>query len=826
MTPETWVRVKATVQQALEQAPEARAAFVAAACAGDSNLRGEVESLLAAHQRAGTFIDAPLSPAAAAQIVGALEQVAHKLQRGDRLGPYEVLGVLGAGGMGEVYRARDLKLGRDIAIKVLAPGVAHDPDRLQRFEREARAVAALNHPHIVTIFSTEEAGGVRFITMELVEGRTLARLIPTGGVSLAQFFDIAVALADALAAAHRRQVTHRDLKPANVMVSDDGRVKVLDFGLARSADPEVGSVPVDETRRTLTQPGTILGTLPYMSPEQIEAKALDPRTDIFSLGIMLYEMATGARPFAGDSTPALMAAILKDHPTPAMQRRLDVPGGVSDLIDRCLEKHPPDRIQTTTEILTELKAQRRAWESRAQPAERAASIAVLPFANMSADKENEYFGDGLAEEIINVLAQLPGMKVAARTSSFFFRGKDVEFGEIGKRLNVEHILEGSVRKAGNRIRVTAQLIKVADGFHLWSERYDREMTDIFAIQDEITQAIAAVLRIKLSAGPAALPRRTPDLRAYEAYLSARHECFSSTPEALARTKAFVDRAIALDPEFALAHSLLGLHYSIAAAVGITPARDVIPLARAAEQEALRIEPLLPEAHALLGCWAGTYDFDWSEAERQWRLAMAGERVSHDIRVWYGNHFLLPIGRPAEAVTAMAAGLQEDPLNLLYRHHLAVGLRHAGRLEDAAAELRKVLELNESFPFALGTLGAVCAQQERFDDALALTERAHACSPWSNPIVGQLAALLIRAGERDRARKLIATLGTGEAYGAPTGLAVFHALCGEFDRAAQWAERAIDERFPPLVAILRPLLQSSARWRDLAKLMNLPGETIS
>jgi tetratricopeptide (TPR) repeat protein len=246
------------------------------------------------------------------------------------------------------------------------------------------------------------------------------------------------------------------------------------------------------------------------------------------------------------------------------------------------------------------------------------------------------------------------------------------------------------------------------------------------------------------------------------------------------------------------------------------------LARAAEHEALRVEPSLPEAHALLGVWAGTYDFDWDEAARQWGLAMAREVVSPDILFWYGNHYLLPIGRPREAVDVMARSLQEDPLNLLYRHHLAVGLRHAGRLEDAEAELRKVLEIDESFPVAVGTLGALCAQQGRFEEALTLTEKAHALMPWANPIVGQLAGLRFRAGAMSQAHALLETLGPGTAYGAPAGLAVFHAMCGDFDRAAEWTERAIAERYPPLVAILGPLLQSSPRWPALAKLMNLPG----
>ena len=454
-----------------------------------------------------------------------------------------------------------------------------------------------------------------------------------------------------------------------------------------------------------------------------------------------------------------------------------------------------------------------------KPGEYGCSIAVLPFANMSGDKENEYFGDGLAEEIIIALANVSGMKVAARTSSFFFRGRETECREIGRRLNVEHILEGSVRKAGNRIRVTAQLIKVADGFHLWSERYDREMTDIFAIQDEITQAIAANLRVKLSAN-AETPRYIPNLRAYEAYLTARSHWMRPTPDSLARVKQGLERAIEFDPKFALAHSLLGGHYTMLANIGLRPAREVIPLARAAEQEALRIEPALPEAHALLGVCAGT-DYEWDEAAREWRLAMAREPVSRDVLFWYGNHYLLTIGRVADAVEAMAAGVQEDPLNVLYRHHYAAGLRNAGKLDEAEVELRKILEIDENFPLAVGTLGAVCAQQGRHDEALALTERAYELTPWSFPIAGQLAALLLRAGARSRADALIGKLKSNGGFGVPTALAIFHAQCGELDRAVEWAARAIEERYPRMVALVGPLLRGSPQWPALEKLMNMP-----
>lgn len=347
------------------------------------------------------------------------------------------------------------------------------------------------------------------------------------------------------------------------------------------------------------------------------------------------------------------------------------------------------------------------------------------------------------------------------------------------------------------------------------------MTDVFAIQDEITQAIAAALRIKFSGEAVTLRRHAPGLRAYGAYLKARDYWFNPTPDSLTRFKESLDHAIEIDPEFALAYSMLGGYYTMLANLGIKPSREVIPLARAAELEALRVDPSLAEAHALLGVCEGD-EYDWNEAERRWRLAMARQPVSPDVRFWYGFHYLLPTGRFLEAVEAMARTLQDDPLNLLYRHHLAVGLRNAGHLEDAEAELRKVLEIDGNFPLALGTLGAVCAQQERFGEARTLTERAYVLTPWANPIAGQLAALLVRAGDTNRADALIEKVTTGKAYGAPTGLAIFHAMCGEFDQAAECAAQAIEERYPPLVKILRPLLRSSPKWPALARLMNLPG----
>jgi serine/threonine-protein kinase len=721
------------------------------------------------------------------------------LTAGAWLGPYEILSLLGTGGMGEVWKARDTRLNRIVAVKRLT-----EPHS-GRFEQEARAVAALNHPHICQIYDV----GLDYLVLEYIEGQTLAdRIRSSGGPGLPQeeVLRIARQIAEGLEEAHRLGILHRDLKPGNVMITTKGAAKLLDFGLARLASGEVEA--------TQTRHGVVVGTAAYMSPEQAEGQPVDVRSDVFSFGAVLYEMISGSRAFGGTSALQTMNAVVRDEPpslhtSPALER----------IVRRCLQKSPGQRFQTMGEIRAVLD---QPLTEPSKPIERVPSIAVLPFDNMSADKENEYFSDGLAEEIINVLANVPGLKVAGRTSSFFFRGKDVEFPEIGKRLNVDHILEGSVRKAGSRIRVTAQLIKVADGFHLWSERYDRELTDVFAVQDEITHAIASALQVKLSPETAPPRRRPPDLRAYEAYLKALDQWSRPTAESLVRVKEYLDKAVAVDPEFAPAHTALGLYYSMMASLGMRPTREVIPLARAAVHEALRIDPSLPEAHALLGVWTGGYDeYDWNRADQSWRLALARDPVSSHVRFWYGNHYLLPLGRFQEALDAMAKGLEGDPINVLYRHLYADGLRNAGHFDDAEAEWRRVLQLDERFPMAVVTLGTLCAQQGRLGEALALSEQAYALTPWSHPAVGQLAAVLVRTGETSRAETLLEGLRAGDTWGAPIGLAMFHGICGEFDQAAAWAERAIEERYPRIVGLLGPLLRSTRRWPALARKMNLP-----
>lgn len=775
----------------MDQEPERRLHFLAEAC-DDEDLRGEVAALIA---QSGSHRDLP-------DLTGfdsiAPRDAAAALEPGACLGPYRIVGPLGEGGMGKVYRAVDTRLNRAVAVKISTEPFS------RRFESEARAISALNHPNICTLFDVGKLpSGAAFMVTELVEGETLRDLLQRSP-SIDRCLAVIRQVIEALGAAHTAGIIHRDLKPANIMVRLDGYAKVLDFGLATRIS-DSGDRDLTGTL-TATIPGQILGTIAYMAPEQALGGRTDARGDIFSLGVILYEIAAGRHPWPRGSAVETLHAILHDDP-PRTVSPIDA------VIRRCLAKPPERRFQSMAELAAAL-------QEIPTPGATHSSIAVLPFANMSGDKENEYFGDGLAEEIINALARLPGVLVTGRTSSFFFRGKDVELAEIGRRLKVGHILDGSVRRFGNRIRITAQLIKVSDGFHAWSARYDREMNDVFAVQDEITNAIAAALLVRLSSESAAPRRRVPDLRAYEAFLEGRHRLLTTANlQSLARGKELLEHAIEIDSGFALPYGLLGVYYTRQASNGNLAPRQAIELARAAEQKALSVDPSLPDAHALLGVCAGM-EYDWTAAEAHWQAAMAHEPVPRDVLFWYGNHYLLPIGRAEEAVEVEASVLQSDSLNFLYRHLYAMALHYLGRWSDAEVELRGILELDANSP-ALGTLAVVCAQQGRSDEALELAERAHSVMPQSDLIAGTLAAFLTQSSAQSRATALLNKLRTSKSYAAPVGMAVYHALAGEFDQAARWAERAIDERYPLLATRLGPLIQFQPQWRELEKRMNLP-----
>jgi len=709
-----------------------------------------------------------------------------------QLGPYTLLAHIGAGGMGEVWKARDTRLDRIVAIKRLKG--SHSA----RFEQEARAIAALNHPNICQIYDV----GPDYLVMEFIDGAPLR-----GGLPVDEALRLAIQIAGALEAAHRKSILHRDLKPANIMVTE-GAVKLLDFGLAKlmtGADADA----------TATLEGTVAGTAAYMSPEQAQGKPLDERSDIFSFGAVLYELFSGRRAFAGEHAVTALAAVIHKDPEP-----LQAPPDIARIVTRCLRKAPSERCQSMAEIKAALEA------AAAKPAEPQPSIAVLPFANMSRDADDEYFSDGLAEEIINALAHIPGLKVTARTSAFAFQGQKLDIRRIAETLDVRTILEGSVRRAGNRIRVTAQLINAADGYHLWSERYDRELTDVFAVQDEIAAAIAKALQVKLTPGTAA-KRHTPVLLAHEALLRARHVYYKfPTRETLERARDYYEQAVQLDPRYALAHCEFGLYFLALAGLSLRPVREVMPAVRQHVQEALDIDASLQEARAILGIAAGSYDHDWKEAERQFSLALAGDPAPPMARCFYGYYYLLPVGRLEDALRELHLGLAGDPLNSMCRSMLASCFLAAGRNEDGYREVRKVLELDPNHGPSYLHLCLEQLSRGRLPEALAFAEKSYECMRWHPTTTGLFAALLALTGDRGRAGEILQPFADGQANGAPMALLYFHGLCGDLDQAADWAEKAIAERLLNMPVFLRggygSFLRSSPRWPKLAKMMNLPG----
>ena len=733
---------------------------------------------------------------------------------GRQLGTYQVLSLLGAGGMGEVYRARDTKLNRDVALKTLPTAFAPDDDGLARFKREARALASLNHAHIVTIFSIEEHHDVPFMTMELIEGHPLNQRIPAGGLAVARLFDIAIALADALAAAHHKHIIHRDLKPANVMVTDDGRVKVLDFGLARAVDGGHSGAADEVTTRGLTQARMVVGTMPYMSPEQIEAASLDHRTDLFSLGVVLYELATGARPFRGDSSPALMSSILKDRPRPVGEQRTDVPGDLCRLIERCLEKQPRDRIQTAAEILAELRAQRRAWESGAagstgrapdkapQPTERAASIAVLAFTDLSAAKDQDWFCDGIAEEILNALVPLKGLRVAARTSAFSFKGKGADLRTIGEQLNVTTVLEGSVRRAGDRVRITVQLSDVANGFHLWSERYDRDLKDIFDVQDEIAKSVAERLRVTLAGGKDVrlVEQVTANIEAYQLYLQGRalvDRRGASVPPGLELLR----KAVALDPGYSLAWAGVADALTVLAYSGAARGAESKAEAIAAAKRSIELDPASPMAHTALACATLLYENNRVTAKQEFERALELNPSYAMGRCWYAHfYFNWACGDFEHGIAEARRALDSDPLSAYVTMNLGVSLLTAGRLEEAIETCRRATHLDPDSFVSCWALGVALGLAGRSTEAIATLQTAAVISRRHPLAVTGLAAVFGQNGQQAEALTLHRELidRASRSYVSPTHLALTAEAAGLHEEAMAFARRAWDDREPSFI----------------------------
>jgi len=610
---------------------------------------------------------------------------------GDKLAHYCLLEKLGEGGMGVVWKALDTRLDRVVAIKVLDDELARDGEWLQRFEREAKAVAALNHPSIVTIYSVEEAAGVRFFTMEFLGGRSLDQLIPAVGLPLRTFLDIAVPLTDALAATHAGGLVHRDIKPGNVMVGADGRVKVLDFGLARvpGIDGETGGL--DRAAPAIESTSLLWGTLPYLSPECICAGPIDHRSDIFSLGILLFEMATGRRPFVADTAGEILDAILQQPPPLVTALRRDYPLHLSRLIRQCLEKEPAARPQSAVALRAELAEMRREQESARRAA--APAIAVLPFVDMSVGKDQAHFCEGIAEEIINVLAKVGDLRVTSRQSSFRFRGSALDSRAIGRELGVDALLEGSVRKVGDRLRVSAELTDVRDGLCLWSELFDREVKDVFVIQEEIARSIVRALAVTLNPLQTDALRhpRTSDLEAYDLYLRGRAYFHQYTKRGTGFALELFERALERDPAFAPAWAGVADCYSFLS-LYVERSEANRQRAEAASGKALALDPDLAQARVSRGL-ALSLGGEHVAAEREFEQAIRLNPQLFEAFYFYARDAF------AQGKADQAIGLYEQAMALRpddYQSPLLVAQLYAdlGRAADAEMARRRGLKVAE------------------------------------------------------------------------------------------------------------------------------------
>ena len=727
--------------------------------------------------------------------------------------------------MGEVYRARDTRLERNVAVKVLPEGLVADGDALARFEREAKAVAALSHPNILAIHDFGREGGIAYAVMELLEGETLRERIDGGPIPQRKALDYALQIAQGLAAAHDRGIIHRDLKPQNVFLTRDGMVKILDFGLASRRPLDAAGrgqaaagqhpmarnsfkEPLTKARESdLTKEGTILGTVGYMSPEQVRGAAADHRSDIFSLGALLYEMLTGERAFRRESDVETMMAILRDDPLEDSAARRALPAELEEIVDHCLEKSPEQRFQSARDLAFALKvAEGRGSgagrpDSATRPVTAAgasdssqASIAVLPFRNMSAEKEKDYFSDGMTEEIITALTRIETLRVASRTSAFAFKGKDEDVRKIGSALGVRTVLEGSVRQAGKRIRISAQLVNVADGYHLWSERYDREMDDVFEVQDEISRSIAEALKVRLlPAEEAGLSSRgTDNVEAYNDYLKGRYYFNRrDAPEAVTE----FERALARDPRYTDAYTGLADSYCIYGFYGGIPTLDAFAKARAAAQKALELSPESADAHVSLALVEHYFGWDLEKEEAETRRAIDLAPKSAVAYSWLGLMFAFT-NRTAEAFEMARRATEIEPFSANAQANVAWAYYGARRFEEAIREFRRALHMDPNAPYPLWAIGLTYLQLARHSEAIAALEKAvEVAKRRQSHYVALLGGAYAAAGLRADALGLLTELTdrSSREYIAPFHLAFVHIPLGNLDEAISCLEKACEER---------------------------------
>jgi serine/threonine protein kinase/Flp pilus assembly protein TadD len=667
---------------------------------------------------------------------------------------YRLIEKIGEGGVGIVWKALDTTLDREVAIKILSETFRQQPERLERFKREAKALAALDHPNIVTIHSIEREDELLFLTMELVRGRLLREVVPEGGLPFEQWMNLAISITDAVGAAHEHGITHRDLKPQNILVRDDGLLKVLDFGLAHSARPSTRTIGVDDDTLTSELHGLVSGTPSYMSPEQIDGLSIGPASDVFSLGIVLYEMATGQQPFRGESFATQIASMLRDRPRPLTELRPELPPRVEKILGRCLEKNPERRYPSAVELHTDLEQVRRrpaSGDNGPVP-----TIAVLPFDDSSAEKDQDYFCEGIAEEIINALTRVKNLRVASRSSSFLFKEAALDSREIADRLGVSTLLQGSVRKYGNRLRITAELINAVDGYQFWSERYDRESKDIFAVQDEIAGSIVEALQVSLTPKERRAIKQvaTAHPRAFDLYLRGRKFLNQYGRKSIEFAQQMFSRAIDLDPSYARAWA--GVADCCAYLyMNVDHCENNRRRAEEASLRAIELDPDLAEVQTSRGVALSLMErFD--EADAAFRTALQLDPLQFEATYFYardcftrGNHEkaieLYERAcelRPEDYQAALLVAQSYTDLN---RTEEATEARHRG---VKAAEQRLELSPDDVRALYMGANGLVAlGETER---GLAWADRARAIDPNDPMLLYNLGCIYSLAGASEQA----------------------------------------------------------------------------
>jgi serine/threonine-protein kinase len=703
--------------------------------------------------------------------------------------------------MGEVYRAKDPRLGREVAIKVMPERLSADADLVRRFELEARAVAALSHPNVLTLFDLGREGDRLYVVLELLEGETLRTRLAHSGASWPKAVEIAVAVAEGLSAAHSRGIIHRDLKPENIFLTSDGRVKILDFGLARWEPP----IPAAEDATSAptagavgTEPGWTMGTIGYMSPEQIHGDKASVPSDLFSLGCVLYEVATGRRAFAGRTSAEVMASVLRDPAPELSAADPEAPPELSRIVAHCLEKEPAQRFQSARDLAFALRAVASAAAApKVSSGRRRAieSIAILPLFNAGGDIDAEYLGDGITETIISRLSRLPGLRVMSRSSVFRYKGSDVDPIAAGRELNVGAVVSGRVLHRGDDLVVRAELVDLSDGSQLWGEHYKRKMADVFAIENEIATQISENLRLKLSGEEKQSLTRgaTHSAEAYRLYLQGLFHWNKRTGEGIRKGIELFRRAIDVDPTYAGAYVGMAHCYGVLGFHAIEPPGETFPRAMSAARRALEIDPALAEARAPLAYGLFYREWKWADAQREMLRCIEGAPADATALNYYAS-FLTAIGRFDEAVASWRRAHELDPVAPVIRGGTGWTYLYARRYEEAIREAERALEMDPAFPIALGVIGLASSRLSRHDRAVEALQKAIGSSS-STRYRADLAFVYARAERREEARATLAELGelSKSRYVSPYYLASARAALGETDSAFTLLEQAFEER---------------------------------